>query len=342
MKRKSMKAIVYTQPDAVAMLDRDMPALVPGELLLRIDASGICGSDLHAYHGHDPRRKPGLVLGHEFAGTVVASSDESRMRVGQRVTANPLITCGHCDYCLQGRDNLCANRGMVGMNRPGALSEYLAIPIRCAIPIPDAMASVSAALTEPAATALHAVNLTMRAMSRPLPEARVLIIGGGAIGMLTGALVSAYGCRHLCIAETNALRQASVRRHLGCDVIDPLADPPADSSFDVVIDAVGAAPTRNLAIAAIRPGGVIMHIGLQAWSSEIDMRKLTLAEITLLGTYTYTMADMHATVRALEAGSFGALDWVETRALSDAPAAFADLAAGRVAAGKVVLLPEFN
>lgn len=337
-----MKAIVYTEPDAVAVLDREMPTLVPGELLLRIDASGICGSDLHAYHGHDPRRKPGLVLGHEFAGTIVASSDESHMPVGQRITANPLVTCGHCDYCLQGRDNLCANRGMIGMNRPGALSEYLAIPTRCAIPIPGSLPSVSAALTEPAATALHAVNLTMRAMTRPLPEARVLIIGGGAIGMLTGALASSYGCRNLCIAETNSLRRASVSRHLGCEVIDPIANPPGESSFDVVIDAVGAAPTRNLAIAATRPGGVIMHIGLQAWSSEIDMRKLTLAEITLLGTYTYTMADMHATVRALEHGSFGSLEWVETRALADGPAAFADLAAGRVAAGKVVLIPELG
>ncbi|KAI3603815.1 L-threonine 3-dehydrogenase (plasmid) [Cupriavidus necator H850] len=335
-----MKAIVYTEPNAVAVLERDMPPLAPGEILLRIDASGICGSDLHAYHGHDPRRKPGLVLGHEFAGTVVASSDEALMPVGQRVTANPLVTCGHCDYCLQGRDNLCEYRGMVGMSRPGALSEYLAIPIRCAIPIPDSLASVSAALTEPAATALHAVNLTMRAMARPLPEARVLIIGGGAIGMLTAALVTSYGCRSVCVAETNALRRASVSQHLGCEVVDPLASPPPESAYDVVIDAVGAAPTRNMAIAAARPGGVVMHIGLQAWSSEIDMRKLTLAELTLLGTYTYTMADMRATVHALENGSFGSLEWVETRALTDGPAAFADLAAGRVAAGKVVLIPE--
>lgn len=335
-----MKAIVYTEPNAVAVLERDMPALAPGEALLRIDASGICGSDLHAYHGHDPRRKPGLVLGHEFAGTVVASSDPARVAVGQRVTANPLVTCGHCDYCLQGRDNLCAHRGMVGMSRPGALSEYLAIPIRCAIPLPDALPSVSAALTEPAATALHAVNLTMRALARPLPESRVLVIGGGAIGMLAAALVRSYGCGEAQVAETNALRRASVTRHLGCEAVDPLAGPLPESAFDVVIDAVGAGATRKLAIAAARPGGVVMHIGLQDWASEIDMRKLTLAELTLLGTYTYTMADLRATVAALERGSFGTLEWVETRALSDGPAAFADLAAGRVAAAKVVLIPE--
>ena len=334
-----MKAIVYTEPNAVALQERDMPALQAGEALLRIDASGICGSDLHAYHGHDPRRKPGLVLGHEFAGTVVASSDDGLLPVGSRVTANPLVTCGRCRYCLQGRDNLCADRGMVGMSRPGALSEYLAVPIRCAIPIPDSLPSVAAALTEPAATALHALNLSMRAMARPLPEARTLIVGGGAIGMLTAALVKSYGCRHIAVAETNALRRASVARHLGCETLDPLSRAPDESAYDLVIDAVGAKPTRNLAIAAARPGAVVMHIGLQDWASEIDMRKLTLAELTLLGTYTYTMADMRATVAALDAGSFGELEWVQTRSLADGPQAFDDLSAGRVAAAKVVLLP---
>jgi len=333
-----MKAIVYTQPDAVAVLERDAPERAPGEILLRIDASGICGSDLHAYHGHDPRRNPGLVLGHEFSGTVL-ESDAAHLIAGQRVTANPLITCGVCAYCLQGRDNLCENRSMIGMSRPGALSEYLAVPARCAIALPDALASIHAALTEPAACALHAVNLTMRAMHRPITEARVLVIGSGAIGLLTAALLLSYGCQHVCVAEVNALRRDSVARHLGCEAIDPVDHPPADASFDAVFDAVGMAATRNTAIAAARPGGVVMHIGLQTWGSEIDMRKITLAELTLLGTYTYTMADMHATVRALARGSFGSLAWVETRALSEGPSAFADLAAGRVAAGKIVLLP---
>jgi len=333
-----MKAVIYTQPDAVAVLERDMPVRAPGEVLLRIDASGICGSDLHAYHGHDPRRKPGLVLGHEFSGTII-ESDAAHLPVGQRVTANPLITCGHCGYCLQGRDNLCENRGMVGMSRPGALSEYLAVPARCAIALPDALASVHAALTEPAACALHAVNLTMRAMHRPIAEAHVLVIGSGAIGLLTAALIQSYGCQHVCVAEVNALRRDSVAQHLGCTTINPVDHPPTQASFDAVFDAVGMAATRNTAIAAARPGGVVMHIGLQAWASEIDMRKITLAELTLLGTYTYTMMDMHVTVQALDRGSFGTLAWVETRALSDGPGAFADLAAGRVAAGKIVLLP---
>ena len=106
-----------------------------------------------------------------------------------------------------------------------------------------------------------------------------------------------------------------------------------------MIDAVGAKATRAQAFAAIKPGGVIMHVGLQDWASEIDMRKLTLAEITLLGTYTYSMADLRATVAALGRGVFGDLSWVERRPLAEAPQAFDDLHHGRLATAKVVLEP---
>ena len=106
-----------------------------------------------------------------------------------------------------------------------------------------------------------------------------------------------------------------------------------------MIDAVGAKATRTQAFAAIKPGGVIMHVGLQDWASEIDMRKLTLAEITLLGTYTYTTADLRATVDALAQGAFGDLSWVEERALAEGQQAFVDLDQGRCAAAKVILTP---
>ena len=162
-----MKALVYTQPNEVQL--QEYPSPTPGEeeVVLRIDAVGICGSDMHAYHGHDPRRKPGLVLGHEFAGTVVETRS-SLFAKGARVTGNPLITCGYCDYCVQGRNNLCSNRTMVGMTRPGAFAEYMSIPASCLISLPDDMSADIAALTEPAATALHAVDLSKRALKLPI------------------------------------------------------------------------------------------------------------------------------------------------------------------------------
>lgn len=331
-----MKALVYAAPNQVRIEERPHPTLCEGEVVLRIDAVGICGSDMHAYHGHDPRRKPGLVLGHEFAGVVVEGAGE-----GRRVTGNPLITCGACDYCLQGRTNLCTDRTMVGMTRPGAFAEYMSIPARCLIDLPPGLQAESAALAEPAATSLHALDLAARALVRPLPEARALVIGGGAVGMFAALLLRSYGLRQFRVAETNALRRQSVAQHVHCEVFDPLeADPVGADACDLVIDAVGAKSTRQAALRAVRPGGVVMHIGLQDWASEIDMRKLTLAEITLVGTYTYTTADLRGTVAALHGGSFGDLGWVEERALDDGAGAFQDLDRGRSAAAKIVLRPH--
>ena len=333
-----MKALVYTQPGEMQLLERDMPLAADGEVVLKIESVGICGSDMHAWHGHDPRRKPGLVLGHEFVGNIVESKAPGFER-GTRWTGNPLIVCGTCEYCVQGRNNLCANRTMVGMTRAGAFAEYMSIPAASLIAMPRHMNARVGALTEPAATAWHAINLSMRALVRPLHECRVLVIGGGAIGMLTGLLLRHLGVRELLMTELNELRRAAISTHIGCDAIDPRSTPLPEAAFDYVIDAVGAKPTRAQAFVAIKPGGAIMHIGLQDWSSEIDMRKLTLAEITLQGTYTYTTTDLHATVAGLDRGVFGDLAWVEERQLGDGAQAFVDLDQGRSAAAKIVLRP---
>lgn len=329
-----MKALVYTAPNEVTYRDEPEPPLGEGDVLIEVDAVGICGSDLHAYHGHDPRRLPPLILGHELVGRIVKGPG-----AGRRATVNPLITCGHCDYCVQGRDNLCANRTMIGMTRAGGFAERLATAARSVIDIPQDMGLRAAAVTEPAATALHAINLSMKSLARPLPECRVLVVGGGAIGMLSALLLRHYGVRHVTVAETNALRRASVAAAAGCATCDPREHAPAASSADYVIDAVGARATRNLALEAVKPGGVVMHIGLQDWASEIDMRKLTLAEITLLGTYTYATADLRAAVAALHGGAFGDLAWVEERPLADGARAFRDLHEGRTAAAKILLRP---
>jgi len=331
-----MKALVYTQPGRMELQERPMPELVDGEVVLRIEAVGICGSDLHAWHGHDPRRQPGLVLGHEFVGRIERSAAPG-FEPGSRWTGNPLIVCGTCEYCVQGRNNLCANRTMVGMTRPGAYAEYMSIPAPSLVALPPDLPSVAAALTEPAATAWHAINLSMRALVRPLHECRVLVIGGGAIGMLAGLLLIHLGVRELTVTELNPKRREALARAIGCAAIDPREDPLEEARFDFVIDAVGSKVTREQAFRSVKPGGVIMHVGLQDWASEIDMRKLTLAEVSLLGTYTYTTADLRATVDALQRGVFGDLAWVEERRLDEGPQAFVDLDRGASAAAKIVL-----
>ena len=330
-----MKALVYTQPNQLTYRDEPDPGLVDGEVIIDVDAVGICGSDMHAYHGHDPRRNPPLILGHELSGTIVAGP-----ACGRRVTVNPLITCGSCEYCITGRNNLCSKRTMVGMTRPGGFAELMSIPVSSLIDIPQDMGAKQAAITEPAATALHAINLAMRALVRPLPEVPALVIGGGAVGLLAALLLKAYGCRDIHLAETNSLRRESAAKASGCKAYDPLnGQGPAENSIGLVIDAVGGKGTRKAALGCVKPGGVVMHIGLMDWASEIDMRKLTLSEITLIGTYTYTTADLRAAVQALYGGVFGDLAWAEERSLEDGPTAFADLDQGRSAAAKIVLRP---
>ena len=330
-----MKALVYTAPDEVTYRDEPEPSRAAGEVLIGVDAVGICGSDMHAYHGHDPRRVPPLILGHELVGRILEGPG-----AGNRVTVNPLITCGACEYCRQGRDNLCSNRTMIGMTRAGGFAQRMTTAARSVIDIPQQMSVRAAALTEPAATALHAIDRAARALARPLPEARVLVQGGGAIGSLCARLLARYGVRDITVAETNALRRASIAATTAARVYDPAADKgPANGSVDLVIDAVGAATTRTLALAAVKPGGVVMHVGLQDRASEIDMRKLTLAEITLIGTYTYSTSDLRAAVLALHEGAFGDLGWVEERPLAEGAAAFRDLHEGRCAAAKIVLRP---
>lgn len=336
-----MKALVYTGTRQMTYRDEPAPACVPGEVLIRVEAVGICGSDMHAYHGHDPRRVPPLILGHELAGEVVEGPGK-----GRRVTVNPLITCGTCEFCVQGRNNLCANRTMIGMTRAGGFAEYVTTSARSVIDLPGGMSSRAAALTEPAATALHAINAGMGSLVRALPECRVLVIGGGAVGLLAALLLDSYGVRHLEVAETNALRRASAEKACGCATFDPRdpgthpGDAPRGASPDLVIDCVGAKSTRDLAIATVKPGGVVVHVGLQDWASEIDMRRLTLAEITLRGVYTYSTADLRAAAVALHEGGFGDLAWVEERSLADGAHAFEDLDRARTAAAKILLRPR--
>ncbi len=330
-----MKALVYTDTNQVIYRDEPDPEPAPDDVLVKVAATGICGSDMHAYHGKDPRRVPPLILGHEVAGSLVSGPD-----TGRRVVLNPLITCGRCAFCDTGRSNLCAARELIGMRLAGAYAEYVAIPASNLIEISDAMGFVEASLTEPTATALHALNLARNQSPRPLAELKTLVIGGGAVGLLAALLLNMYGCRDLVVAETHTERRRSVAEHVGCQVYDPLNDPPlAADTFDLVIDAVGGGVTRKAAMAAIKPGGILVHIGLMDSAGELDIRKLTLFEITLVGVYCYTAADMRAAARAIAKGQLGDLSWVETRPLAEGARAFDDLDQGRTAAAKLVLIP---
>ena len=329
-----MKALVYTAPNSVEFRQEPDPSLFPGESLIQVDAVGICGSDLHAYLGHDSRRVPPLILGHEVCGTVVAGEN-----VGKSVVVNPLITCGECDDCLNGFTNLCAERKLIGMNRPGAFAEQFSIPAKNLVEVESGADSVQLALTEPAAVALHAVRLVERVAMRPLSEGTALVLGGGAIGLLCALFLKDYGCKQITVSETNAQRRQVVEATGVSEVIDSSTSEIESNRYDAVFDAVGIPATRQTSISAVKAGGVVMHIGLGDDSGEMNVRRMTLSEITFIGTYTYTALDFRVAAQKIGRGDLGALDWIDERPLSAGSQAFRELIQGQVASPKIILRP---
>jgi threonine dehydrogenase-like Zn-dependent dehydrogenase len=324
-----MKALVYEGVETLGFRDVPEPAQIEGDQLIRVDAVGICGSDMHAYLGHDARRPAPLILGHEAAGTIIGGARE-----GERVTVNPLVTCGTCPACTAGRENICPARQIISMPpREGAFAQYLSMPASNLVTVPDGVDIAKAALAEPLAVSWHAARLALEAL-HPDMDRRALVLGGGAIGLAAALALTAMGVAQVTVVEPNEGRRAFLADRCGQNAVAR-----ADGLFPLVIDAVGYAATRATASAHAAPGGVIAHVGLGEDTGGLDIRRMTLQEITFVGTYTYTMQDFRDTAAAIFDGRLGALDWTEARALADGAAAFADLRAGRVAAPKIVLDP---
>jgi L-iditol 2-dehydrogenase len=330
-----MKALVYTGPNAVELREEPEPVPAVGEALVRVEAVGICGSDMHAFHGHDSRRPPPLILGHEAAGRVLTGP-----LTGKRVAINPLVTCGACEACASGREHLCPSRQILSMPpRPGAFAEIVRAPERNLIEIPTSLDTARAALAEPIAVSYHAVNHGARLLARPLSAARCVVLGGGAIGLAAALVMAMSGGAEILIGESNPGRRETAARAGAFRCYAPEAGEPAPSSVDLVVDAVGAAATRAAASRMVKPGGVIVHAGLLPGGEGLDIRKITLQEVIVTGTYCYTAPDFRATVQAMSDGRLGPLDWFEERALAEGPAAFRDLDSGAARSAKIVLRP---
>lgn len=326
-----MKALVYTGPHEMEFRDHPDPQPGPGEVVVEVEAVGICGSDMHAWHGADPRRRPPLVLGHEAAGRIVAGAG-----AGRRVTINPLIPCGDCRHCRAGREHLCPSRVLVSMNpRDGAFAERLAIPARNAVEIPEEADARLAALAEPMAVCWHAAKLGARAIHDDLAQARCLVQGGGAIGLGSALALRALGAEDVTIVEPNPLRHPALKRE-GFAVAEPDA---LEGPFQLILDAVGVEASRRAASALAEPGGAIIHIGLGGGAPGLDVRRITLQEIAFIGSYCYTMDDFRQAVDRIFSGSFGDLQWFEERPLSEGGRAFEEIDAGKVAAPKIILRP---
>ena len=335
-----MKALVYTAPRRLEMLDLAEPAPKDGEVLVRVRATGVCGSDLHGFLGRSKKRVPPLVLGHEFCGEVAAKqAGLSGIRPGDTVAVYPIISCGTCEYCASEREHLCPGRRVYGLDFHGGLAEYAAVPARCLFPIPASMSFAEGSLVEPLANAVHVVK-----RSTDMRGKTGLVYGAGPIGMLCAFVAKQRGARTVTMVDRNARRLAQLK-DLAADITidssaqDPVAtllDQTGGRGVDFAIDAVGTGECRQNSIDCTASGGTVICIGLEEEVCTVDTRPVVTRELDVKGAYAYSRSDFAEALSMLDKKL---LPWnrVVTKAgLEQGQAIFDDLTSGHSSILKAV------
>ena len=330
-----MKALVFTDKEKLSYQSIPSPIPKEDEELIKVNATGICGSDMHAYHGHDDRRLPPLILGHEISGVIENSK--------KNVVINPLVTCGKCYECQNEIEHLCQSRGLIGMSKPterqGGFAEYVSVPKKNLHYTNNTDLIAKLALTEPTAVSYHAIQLAIQHSIKLLNKSNILIIGGGAIGLLAGLILNTMGIENYTITDTNQKRLNVCKKAANCEVELPDSKKIKGNSYDVIIDAVGLEKTRHQSIACVKQGGLIIHIGLSEPEGNFNFRKATLQEIVFVGTYCYTNDDFKNSLNLIQNNNLGNLSWLDFRSLKDGDKAFKEIHDGSTASPKIILLP---
>jgi threonine dehydrogenase-like Zn-dependent dehydrogenase len=311
-----VRAMVFTRPGTVELLEVEEPSVGPGEVVVTVVACGICGSELHGI-SEDGFRRPPLIMGHEFAGRVLD---------GRSVAVNPIIHCGQCDMCAVGLEELCRKRCIIGVHRPGAFAERVAVPEASVYELPPWLPVARGALAEPLANAVHAWRL-----SGADNGARVGVIGSGGIG-ISVLLVAKYRGASVMITDLSSERRSAAER-LGADAVGRTLE----GEFDAIVDAVGAKATRRASIEHLRPGGTTVWVGLLDNDPGFDARDLVRAGKHVVGSFAYSREEFREAVALT-----GELDlgWARTFDLDEGPAVFGELMDGRADIVKALLQPR--
>lgn len=338
-----MEALVWEGPERMALKDWPEPAPGPGEVLIEVGFAGICGSELGGYLGHNALRVPPLVMGHEFAGTVVAVGPETGtdLQPGDRVTCNPMVPCGDCAFCADGLPHLCARRSLVGAHRPGAFAQRVAVPARATFRLPDNMSLQQGAMVEPVAVAIRLGRL-----AGDVEGKTVLVIGAGPIGLLALQVLRDRGAGRVYCSDLDAARLA-MAREVGATGIDPRSEDPVELlrgatdglGAHLTIDAVGSAETRAQAVAATRSAGTVLLSGLHAEASEFPASEVIRREIVVRGTFCYTADDFAEAIDAVASGRLTLAPWVVEAPLGEGGAWFDRLIKAPGDVSKVLLVP---
>ena len=288
--------------EKIEVRETTVPSPGPGEVLLRVRACGICGSDLHFYRGEFPL-PPAVSPGHEFAGEVAEVGEGVReFAPGRRVVVEPLRTCRECHYCRAGDYQLCPKRVLVGTFASGGLAEYVAIPAYTLYPLPDGLDFELAALAEPLAVAVHGLHLVDLSRGE-----RVIVLGSGSIGVMATLAARALGAAEVTVTyryqhQAEAALAAGATRVVPADDVSGLSG----EKPDVVVETVGGhAETLSQAIGLVRPGGRVSLLGLFTGPVQVNALTMMLNEVRLAGGFAYCRSgrssDFETALRMIEA-----------------------------------------
>ncbi len=288
-----MKSLVLTEPKVLRIQESPTPDLAADEALIRVKACGICGSDVHGYDGSSGRRIPPLIMGHEAAGVIEGMGAKVEgFSLGDRVTFDSTVYCGECEYCLEGKVNLCDRRMVLGVScgeyrRHGAFAEYVAVPSRILYKLPPSLPFEHAAMIEAVSVAVHAVGRV-----KFQPGDASVVVGAGMIGLLLVQAARAAGCDRVIAVDLDRDR-LKLAKELGAtqsinplesDTIETILGATAGQGVRVSFEVVGSTPTVETAIQATRKGGAVVLVGNLAPQVEFPLQSVVTREITLFGS----------------------------------------------------------
>jgi threonine dehydrogenase-like Zn-dependent dehydrogenase len=343
-----MQALVWHGPWELTVEQVSDPQPAAGEVLVRIEATGICGSDIHGFSGATGRRSPGQVMGHETVGRVTAVGadvDPARgLNPGALVTVNPVIACGECTACASGREQACQHQRVIGVapDIVSAFAQFLVAPEANVIRLPESMPVEYGVLVEPLSVGYHAAR-----RGDCTAKDAVLVIGGGPIGQACILAAQRLGATRIAVTEPNPTRR-ELAASLGAIGIDPTGGDPAGDIVaalgepaSLVLDAVGNSRSLADAMGYSNLGARVVLVGMNTPKIELPAYAISTEERTLVGTFCYSAADFQATAEWVGQAPAVLTRLVDGRVdLSGAPAAFAELAKGESTASKVLVYPH--
>ncbi len=345
-----MKALLLSRYRNLELTDVPVPEPGPDEVLIRVAACGICGSDVHGYDGSSGRRIPPIIMGHEAAGTIAAVGQRvNGFSEGDRVTFDSTVYCGECANCRRGEVNLCDRRQVLGVScgdyrRAGAFAEFVSVPARILYRLPDNFVFAEAAMLEAVAVALHAVSL-----APVLRGSTALVVGAGTIGLLLQQALRVAGCTRVFVADVDPTR-LTLSRDLGAtatlsaksDLKQQILELTNGAGVDVAAEAVGKSETVNAAVDSVRKGGNVLLVGNISPGITLPLQTVVTRQIRLQGSCA-SAGEYPTAIELLSSGRIQVKPLITAIArLDEGPQWFERLYAREPNLMKVVLTPGAN